>query len=143
MELLPSAIKERLVNSLKEVSLFDLEDYPELVLELVKEEFKSITGCNSYSEYQTKTNTLLSDDSSDFALSESHKETIEILNNTKILKRNYDLSRKKLDKLNNDKLNCSEKLTKAINSFLDVYIDKNHRKKFSEENIKLYKGFKN
>lgn len=35
------------------------------------------------------------------------------------------------------------KLTKAINSFLDVYIDKNHTKKFSEENVKLYKGFKN
>jgi hypothetical protein len=35
------------------------------------------------------------------------------------------------------------KLTKAINSFLDVYVDKNHVKKFSEENVKLYKGFKN
>jgi hypothetical protein len=35
------------------------------------------------------------------------------------------------------------KLVKAINSFLDVYVDKNHAKKFSEENVKLYKGFKN
>jgi hypothetical protein len=35
------------------------------------------------------------------------------------------------------------KLTKAINSFLDVYVNKNHVKKFSEENVKLYKGFKN
>lgn len=35
------------------------------------------------------------------------------------------------------------KLTKAINSYLDVYISKNHAKKFSEENVKLYKGFKN
>jgi len=33
------------------------------------------------------------------------------------------------------------KLIKAINSFLDVYIDKNHARKFSEENIKHYKGF--
>lgn len=35
------------------------------------------------------------------------------------------------------------KLTKAINSYLDVYVDKNHVRKFSEENVKLYKGFKN
>ena len=35
------------------------------------------------------------------------------------------------------------KLTKAINSYLDVYVSKNHAKKFSEENVKLYKGFKN
>jgi hypothetical protein len=35
------------------------------------------------------------------------------------------------------------KLTKAINSYLDIYVNKNHVKKFSEENIKLYKGFKN
>ena len=35
------------------------------------------------------------------------------------------------------------KLTKAINSFLDVYINKNYAKKFSEENVKLYTGFKN
>lgn len=36
------------------------------------------------------------------------------------------------------------KLTKAINFFLDSYVDKNHpNKKFSEENIKLYSGFKN
>lgn len=35
------------------------------------------------------------------------------------------------------------KLTKAINCFLDAYIDKNHAKKFSEENVKLYKGYKN
>ena len=33
------------------------------------------------------------------------------------------------------------KLIKAINSFLDVYIDKTQAHKFSEENIKLYKGF--
>ena len=35
------------------------------------------------------------------------------------------------------------KLTKAINSYLDVYVNKNSVKKFSEENVKLYKGFKN
>ena len=35
------------------------------------------------------------------------------------------------------------KLIKAINSFLDIYIDKNHHRPFSEENVKLYKGFKN
>lgn len=35
------------------------------------------------------------------------------------------------------------RLIKAINSFLDVYISKNHIKKFSEENVKIYKGFKN
>jgi len=35
------------------------------------------------------------------------------------------------------------KLIKAINSFLDIYIDKNHAHKFSEENVKLYKGFEN
>lgn len=35
------------------------------------------------------------------------------------------------------------KLTKAINSYLDVYVSKNHVKKFSEENVKLYKGFSN
>jgi hypothetical protein len=35
------------------------------------------------------------------------------------------------------------KLIKAINSFLDVYIDKNHARKFTEENVKLYKGYKN
>ena len=35
------------------------------------------------------------------------------------------------------------KLTKAINSYLDIYVNKNHVKKFSEENIKIYKGFKN
>lgn len=33
------------------------------------------------------------------------------------------------------------KLTKAINAFLDVYISKNHTRKFSEENVKLYKGY--
>lgn len=33
------------------------------------------------------------------------------------------------------------KLIKAINFFLDAYVDKNHAKKFSEENVKLYKGF--
>lgn len=35
------------------------------------------------------------------------------------------------------------KLLKAINSFLDCYINKNHVKKFSEENVKLYQGFSN
>jgi len=35
------------------------------------------------------------------------------------------------------------KLIKAINSFLDVYINRTHVRKFSEENIKLYKGFDN
>jgi len=35
------------------------------------------------------------------------------------------------------------KLIKAINSFLDIYISKNHTKIFSEENVKLYQGFKN
>jgi len=35
------------------------------------------------------------------------------------------------------------KLTKAINFFLDSYIDKTKTKKFSEENIKLYKEFVN
>jgi hypothetical protein len=35
------------------------------------------------------------------------------------------------------------KLTKAINSFLDIYINKNYAKKFSEENVKLYTGYKN
>ena len=33
------------------------------------------------------------------------------------------------------------KLIAAINSFLDVYIDKNHHRTFSEPNIKKYKGF--
>jgi len=32
-------------------------------------------------------------------------------------------------------------LIKAINCYLDAYIDKNKAKKFSEENVKLYKGF--
>lgn len=35
------------------------------------------------------------------------------------------------------------KLINAINSFLDIYIDKNHHGKFSEMNVKLYKGFDN
>lgn len=35
------------------------------------------------------------------------------------------------------------KLIKAINSFLDLYIDKNHHRKFTEENVKLYNGYKN
>ena len=35
------------------------------------------------------------------------------------------------------------KLIKAINSFLDIYINKRHIKRFSEENIKFYKGFSN
>ncbi len=34
------------------------------------------------------------------------------------------------------------KLIKAINSFLDVYISKNHARLLSEENTKLYKGYK-
>jgi len=34
------------------------------------------------------------------------------------------------------------KLIAAINSFLDVYISKNHARPFSEENLKLYKGYK-
>lgn len=34
------------------------------------------------------------------------------------------------------------KLIAAINSFLDVYISKEHTKAFTEENVKLYKGFK-
>lgn len=35
------------------------------------------------------------------------------------------------------------KLTKAINSFLDVYISKNHARPFSVENTKVYEGFEN
>jgi hypothetical protein len=35
------------------------------------------------------------------------------------------------------------KIIKAINSFLDVYVNKNNPKSFSEENVKLYKGYKN
>lgn len=35
------------------------------------------------------------------------------------------------------------KLTKAINSFLDVYISKNHARIFSVENTKVYEGFDN
>lgn len=35
------------------------------------------------------------------------------------------------------------KLIKAINFFLDAYIDKTQQKKFYEPDIKLYKGFKN
>jgi hypothetical protein len=36
------------------------------------------------------------------------------------------------------------KLTKSINFYLDSYVDKNHpAKKFSEENVKLYDGYKN
>lgn len=35
------------------------------------------------------------------------------------------------------------KLIKAINFFLDSYINKNHVKKFTEENVKLYKGYEN
>lgn len=35
------------------------------------------------------------------------------------------------------------KLTKAINSFLDVYINKNHTRAFSQEDVKFYKGYKN
>lgn len=35
------------------------------------------------------------------------------------------------------------RLTAAINSFLDVYINKNHCRKFSELNVKQYKGYEN
>lgn len=38
--------------------------------------------------------------------------------------------------------NRRPKLTKAINSFLDVYIDKNHARPFTEVNVKLYSGHK-
>ena len=37
--------------------------------------------------------------------------------------------------------NRRPKIIAAINSFLDVYIDKEKTKSFSEENIKLYKGY--
>jgi len=33
------------------------------------------------------------------------------------------------------------KLINAINTYLDIYIDKNHHKKFSEINVKKYDGF--
>ena len=33
------------------------------------------------------------------------------------------------------------KLTQAINSFLDTYISKNHVRKFSENEVKIYKGY--
>lgn len=49
--------------------------------------------------------------------------------------------KKKIDFCFKDK---RPKLTKAINFFLDSYVDKNHpKKKFSEENIKMYNGYKN
>lgn len=49
--------------------------------------------------------------------------------------------KKKIDFCFKDK---RPKLTKAINFFLDSYVDKNHpKKKFSEENIKMYSGYKN
>jgi hypothetical protein len=35
------------------------------------------------------------------------------------------------------------KLIKAINSFLDIYINKNYTKPFTEENVKIYKNFSN
>lgn len=35
------------------------------------------------------------------------------------------------------------KLIKAINSFLDIYINKNYAKPFTEENVKIYKNFVN
>lgn len=50
-----------------------------------------------------------------------------------------DLKRK-VDFLFKDK---RPKLWRAIGLFLDAYIDKNHTKKFTEENVKLYKGYKN
>ena len=34
-------------------------------------------------------------------------------------------------------------LTKAINSYLDAYIDKNGGRKFDDGNVKQYKGFEN
>lgn len=48
--------------------------------------------------------------------------------------------KKKVDFLFKDK---RPKLWRAIGLFLDAYIDKNHHKKFSEENVKLYEGHKN
>ncbi len=33
------------------------------------------------------------------------------------------------------------KLTRAINCFIDAYVSKNHTRRFSEDNVKLYKGF--
>lgn len=49
--------------------------------------------------------------------------------------------KKKIDFCFKDK---RPKLTKAMNFFLDSYVDKNHpTKKFSEENIKMYSGYKN
>ena len=33
------------------------------------------------------------------------------------------------------------RLIAAINSYLDVYIDKNHHREFSEPNVKMYEGY--
>lgn len=38
--------------------------------------------------------------------------------------------------------NMRPKLIRAINCFLDVYIDKNHARPFAEVNVKLYTGHK-
>ncbi len=46
--------------------------------------------------------------------------------------------KRKLDTCFKDK---RPKLTKAINTFLDVYISKNHARAFTDENVKLYKGY--
>lgn len=48
--------------------------------------------------------------------------------------------KKKVDYLFKDR---RPKLWKAIGIFLDAHIDKNHHKSFTQENVKLYKGFKN
>jgi hypothetical protein len=51
----------------------------------------------------------------------------------------FDLKRK-LDFCFKDR---RPKLTKAINTYLDAYIDKNHVRKFDDGNVKQYKGFQN
>ena len=35
------------------------------------------------------------------------------------------------------------KMIRALNTYLDIYIDKNHHSKFSELNVKKYNGFEN
>ncbi|MDO8609184.1 MAG: hypothetical protein Q7R95_01430 [bacterium] len=47
--------------------------------------------------------------------------------------------KRKIDYCNRDR---RPKLIRAINFFLDTYVDKNHHKKFSEENIKMYSEIK-
>ena len=51
----------------------------------------------------------------------------------------FDLKRK-LDFCFKDR---RPKLTKAINSYLDAYINKNYARKFDDGNVKQYKGFDN